>query len=204
MFEKINVIEICKRHLNTLYDANSNEKKTDYGIFFGIPYIFAVLFLLLNPIITGTLQTIISTVFAIFTALLLSLLLLLFTMSEKIPENMDEDRKIKVLDVLKQTIYSISFLILISIISLIVILFLAIITASYDTKYVVIIQLMNIVNISLCVEIITRIFIFLQILFSFISYYLLGIFLLTLLMVLKRVSILLWTILGLENSDKSK
>lgn len=178
---KINVLHIIRDHLNTLYDYRNHKKYNDYVLFFGVPIIIALLLYCIKPVISGNLLTIISTVFTIFTALLLSLLLLIFDMSGKILETGNSKNKKepenKAYILLIETKTNISFMILTSIVSLFVILALAIFTESEIQD--------SVINL-------------LKVIFSFISYFLLGIFGYTILMVLKRVYALLDEVLDIK------
>lgn len=170
---KINIIPIIRDHIDTLYHAHTKSKTIDLSLFFGIPLIIAIFSFMFTPIIEGDLLSIISTVFTIFTALLLSLLLLLFDMSGKVKNCSTK----KAFELLVETKANISFLIVSSIICLFVIIALAIVSQS-----------------SICVICGISIITIKQIL-SFVSYYLLGIFCYTILIVLKRIYALLTEIL---------
>ena len=177
---KINILPIIRDHINTLYHAQTKSKALDVSLFIGIPLIMALLSSWFCPIIKDDLLSIIATVFTIFTALLLSLLLLLYDMSGKIKYSTTK----KAFDLLVETKANISFLIVSSIISLFVIIALSIVSESVLETFFII-----------SIDTIKKIL-------SFISYFLLGIFCYTILIVLKRVYALLTEILR-RSSDIS-
>lgn len=171
MSSKINNLNIIRDHISTLYDKRNGCIWFDIFRFFVLPAVLTFLLVFfINPIITQDLLGIIASVFAIFTALLLSLLLLLYNISQEITKN----KNTVAYKLLIETKSNISFLILISIFSLFTILLLSVITYGIlpgDIKSVI------------------------ELILSAVSYYLMGIFILTILMVLKRVYALLNEIL---------
>ena len=205
MFDKINITEICQKHINTLCDAKTGKiSKSDLFLFFGVPLIISFLLtFLLSPVINADLQAIFATVFSIFTALLLSLLVLLYTMSSSKEESndIDKDKKNIFHEVLNETLSSISFLILVSIFSLATIILLAIINYATYTPLLEFID--SIIQYSNYLALLESIKYTVQVFPSFISYCLVGIFLVTILMVLKRVMLLLDTLLD-ETNEGSK
>lgn len=206
MFNKINIIEICHNHIATLCDAKSGEiAKTDLFLFFGLPFVVAfVLTAFVSPVINGELQAIFATIFSIFTALLLSLLVLLYTMSssQSVSIQIDDEETKKVFhEVLNETLSSISFLILISIMSLATIILLAVF--NYATSTPLLDWLCDIFYISNPLSILMPLKNIFLVFLSFVSYSLVGIFLVTILMVLKRVMLLLDTLLPKSEGDSN-
>ena len=161
MFSKIDVRCIVSDHLATLQDAATGRRmKTDYFVFFGLPIVVAfclafVLNLSLNQGAVGILVTSLS----IFAALLFNLLLLIYDVVRKVERGSQGLKE----TFLSQIYSNISFAILVSIVSIIVLL-----VAYFDLN-------------GSCFALAT----------SFAVYYLVTLFILTLFMILKRVHILL-------------
>lgn len=161
MFSKIDIGRIVRDHLATLRDdATGQRMKSDYFLFFGLPLVLASFLLLVLDLsqdrgAVGILVTSLS----IFAALLFNLLLLIYDVVRK-----HEPGSRNLRDALLSQVYSnISFAILVSILSIILLL-----AAYFD------------LNCS-----------FFTLATSFAAYYLVSLFMLTLFMILKRVHILL-------------
>ena len=161
MLSKINIGRIVRDHLATLQDdATGRRMKSDYLVFFGLPIVVAFfLAFVLNLSVNQGAVGILVTSLSIFAALLFNLLLLIYDVVSKVEQG---SRKLKE-RYLSQVYSNISFAILVSIVSIIVLL-----VAYFDLD-------------GSCFALAT----------SFVVYYLVTLFLLTLFMILKRVHILL-------------
>ncbi len=160
MFEKINIKDIFKSHYKLL-------SKTDLCLFFGIPFLISCLFLYFNINLSSNSCSTLLAILSIAIPLLLNLLILLYNMIQNVYTDSgfdDADKELK-LESIKETSFNISFAILISFITLIIIGILLFIT---------------IPNLFLGM-------------FSFVVFWLLGIVLLTLLMILKRIFYLIYS-----------
>ena len=183
MFDKINIFDICRDHINTL--RNFDTKKVSIGdlvLFFVIPLPIGAGAVWVHGSMKNTEVTVLVTAFSIFTALLFNLLLLTFDLISKTDGSSDDFMiRLKML-LLQQTYNNISFCILVAITAiglLLIYLLDSRLGFSIDqVEYVI----------------------------SFGVYYLTTLFLLTLLMILKRVHILLskeMTTARTENSTQS-
>jgi len=159
MFSKIDVFDIIRDHCKTL--SNYNTKRILWGdvvsLFF-IPLILAVIFFYLNVVIIEGLRNLLVTSLSIFAALLFNLLLLIYDIVKK-GSSKDTLKN----DFLEEIYKNISFTILLSIITVIFLVFATLLPQNT---------------------------IFSRIIDS-LSAYLIIVFVLTLLMILKRVHILL-------------
>ena len=163
MFDKINIIKIVKDHISTLKDYRTDKYKIgDFFLFFGIPFLIVVILVFFNILLTSKLISLLITSLSIFAALLFNLLLLIYDVVQK-AKNGSKNARIKI-RFLKEVYSNISFCILIAVLS------------------VAILILISIFN-----NITTLIYFF-----NWIAYYLIILFLLTLLMILKRIHVLLY------------
>jgi len=161
MFSKINIGRIIRDHLDTLRDDATGQRMiSDYILFFGLPLVSSglLLFGLSLPIDQGAVGILVTSL-SVFAALLFNLLLLIYDIVRK-AEGQNASLKEKFLG---QIYANISFAILVSILSIIVLL-----AAYFDLE--------------------GRFFLSAA---SFTAYYLVSLFILTLFMILKRVHILL-------------
>lgn len=191
MFEKINILSIFAEHISTFKKYGSDKySMSDIFIFLVLPAILAfILLFICNIYLKGNLITILVTSFSIFAALLFNLLLLIYDVVSKhnkdgdgISEKTKKGRNLTLKEkLLKETYVNISFNITISVISIILLITLYFITEAPSLE----IYKINIFSLVLCP------LQYLIYLFSFLVYYFLIQFMLTLLMVIKRINILL-------------
>lgn len=186
IFDRINIIQIFRSHLNTLYDYGAlnwnGQRKIPIAdkITFAIsPLVFSLILVLLELRIDNEYLSIIITSLSIFIGLLFSLLTLVFDMvksSSNLENEIDHKKKVK--NTLTQELFiNIAFAIALSLVSIV---------AVFLTRFrpAPIIDLLK--NLSYY-EYIKEIYIFSTNLFAI---YLLILFLFTLLMILKRFYIL--------------
>lgn len=167
MFEKLDTLPIIRDHIHTLVNHKTGEiLKKDLVTFFGLPFLIALaLSLFINSGLMDTaVANVLITSLSVFSALLFNLLLLIYDIVRK------EDSQLKAVPrrgtikrFLKEIFANISYSIFISVVCIIFLLLLYLQVGSIWYYRVL----------------------------SFISYYLIVSFLLTLFMVLKRVHILL-------------
>lgn len=166
MFDKINVWRIIKDHLDTLNCKTGRLYKRDSFVFFFIPVILSAFLSIYQFKPSESLLNALITAFSIFTGLLFNLLVIIYSIISR--EGAGKFKKNKIRFVTE--IYSnISFGVLLSFFN-VILLFLTLLFLGVLSKN----------NI-------------LSFIFSFIIYYTVTLFLLTLLMTLKRVHILLAT-----------
>jgi hypothetical protein len=178
MLNRINVLRIIKDHFLALKSNKTGKVLfSDVFIFFGIPLLLSILLVYFNVLLDKDIVNLLITIFSIFVGLLFNLLLLIFDISEKLnfskskgvksslhAENIQERKREKFLkSILHETYVNISFCILLSILDICILL-------------------LFFVNKENCI--------FIRII-SLFSYFPLFLFILTLLMILKRVYILL-------------
>jgi len=163
MFNKVNVLDIVKNHLGTLIDdSTGNPRPLDFVLFFIFPLSIATALTFYFKVkIDGNLAGLLATVLSIVTGLLFNLLVLIFDISGRNKEVFK--KKERVSNFLEQIYINISFSILIAILAVIL----------------VILRSFNIWP-AIGADIL-----------SFGVYFLVSLFLLTLLMVLKRIDTLL-------------
>ena len=162
MTNKIDVSRILRDHLATLKDYSTGRYQlSDFALFFGTPLVVAGLLTYFRGIMSETTSLILATSLSLFAALLFNLLLLVYDNVRK--EQKREDGKTLRADFLRQIYSNISFSIFIAILAVILL-----VVTSWD--------------IGVC-EIKHAL--------TFITYYLTTLFVLTLLMILKRVHVLL-------------
>ena len=178
MFDKISIANIIKDHISTL--RNNKTRKISYldiTLFFLLPFFISGFIVYLGISLNDALVNALITSLSIFSALLFNLLLLVYDVSEKksyLPETTDpveNKRRIKTRELLREIYINISFSILVSIISVSTLLI-------YFLK------------VSSCVFLSINICSF-QWLLALVIYYLIIQFALNLFMILKRIYILL-------------
>lgn len=159
MISKINVWKIIVDHISTLNDHKTKKiLRSDILLFFVYPIVAAGLILWLCDSMRPSLVSVLSTSLSIFAALLFNLLLLVYSAIRKDEQLNSKSRK----EFLKEIYVNISFCILISVISIVLILVYSQIPNNQIAQYT----------------------------FSFLIYYFVIVFVLTLLMVLKRIHVL--------------
>lgn len=174
MFSKISIFGIIKDHIETLKDNRTNKIYIpDIILFFVIPGIISSVMIQFEIRLNDGFVNALITSFSIFSALLFNLLLLVYSISDK-PENkyknldaLENERIIRRRRLLREIYINVSFLILISTIAVVSLL-------TYFLKA----SNCNILVIDICS---------LKWLLALIVYYLAAQFILTLLMVLKRI-----------------
>ena len=163
MFDKVNVSRIVIDHVATFRDYSKDRcRPTDFLLFFGIPAANAGVLIYFYGNIRPSLIGIVATSLSIFAALLFNLLLLVYdAMGKSGKLNGNTDGLRR--RFLREVFSNISFAILVAISAIVSVLAVVIVNACSAADYV----------------------------FSVLVYYLVTLFLLTLLMLLKRVHILL-------------
>lgn len=161
---KINPIWIIKNHINTLVDGRGNRHRADFVTFFIFPLIPAIIFKFLGATLDGDMVGIINTGLALFAGLFLSVSVQLIVI-DKSKLTSEVARKIQ-----KQTISNISFLILTGLVAIIM---------SYFSLFQGVESKMTIIP-----------FAWYKIIIDIIVYWLIGVFMLTVLMILKRATAL--------------
>ena len=162
MLDKINVIGIVGDHIRTLRNYGTDRPSvSDLLLFFGVPGVVAIILLHFYGILSPPLTASVTTLLSIFAALLFNLLLIVYDVTGRREE--EEDRNKLKQEVLREVFSNISFAILVAICAIV-----------------------SILNLLLFEEIYTA-----QQVLSVLSFYLVVLFLLTLLMLLKRVHVLL-------------
>lgn len=171
MLSKINITKIVIDHLNTLRDYNTQKLRfIDYALFIFFPIVLSAILVTFSLLIDKSFANILITSLSIFAALLLNLLLLVFDIVRKTNDAISKNREMKNpyeneerrLIFLKEIYSNISYAIFVSILSIIILLI------AYFICNVHLLQLV-----------------------SFFVYFLSINFILTLLMIVKRVHILL-------------
>lgn len=167
MFRKIDVNLIIRDHIKTLVDyATGKLMPADIFLFFILPLIIAVLIIwvLKFPVNESSANALITSL-SVFSALLFNLLLLIYDIIRKEDEKTcrRSRRQAVMREFLRQIYSNISFCIFVAVLCVIILLF-----AYFDTQSALYYQIL-----------------------SLLVYYLVGVFLLTLLMVLRRVHVLL-------------
>jgi hypothetical protein len=166
VFSKINIFGIVQAHIHTLRNYRTNKLHyPDIVLFIFLPLIISVLLVYLDfPLNDGMVNALITS-FSIFAALLFNLLLLVYGLTEK--ENGKPNVSNDKLSILREIYINVSFCILVSVITTIILL-----AYFLRTKNCLLFK------IDVCY------FRWIQ---SLIAYYLSFQFLLTLLMILKRI-----------------
>lgn len=166
--KKISPKWIVKNHLDTLVDGKGRKHSPDYITFFLLPIIPAIIFKSLGAALDKDMVDIINTGLALFAGLFLSVSIQLIAI-DKAKLTSESARTVQ-----KQAISNIAFLVLLSLITIIVSYFS--LFQGIESKYIIFPQKWFKIIIDIAV------------------YWLIGIFMLTVLMVLKRTSILFETI----------
>jgi len=162
MIDKINISKIIKDHVSSLKDYNTgNYSCYDLLLFFGIPLLFTFILVYYNISLSENIISILITAFSIFAALLFNLLILIYDIIQRSKKDVNK-LKIKFI---KEIYANISFSILVSIV--LVFFLLSICFIETNQMWVLLIPL------------------------QFVIYYFTLLFLLTLLMILKRIHVLL-------------
>ncbi|UTH73326.1 hypothetical protein [Chromobacterium sp. IIBBL 290-4] len=86
MSAKINFFLIVKDHLGTLSDVSGRRLKIDIFTFYGVPFLFGVLFSIKGGGVKPEVLSMLVNFGAIFTALLLSVLMLVYEQQNKLEE----------------------------------------------------------------------------------------------------------------------
>ncbi|MGM3305774.1 hypothetical protein ACSQ6I_07235 [Anabaena sp. WFMT] len=164
LFAKINVLNIIKDHLDTLINYNSLKRsKSDAILFFAVPLILSITLVFFKITINKDFIGVLINIFAIFAGLLFNLLVLVYDVISKVVKSSNNAKSTKLrLSLLKEIYSNISFEILLALFSTIILSISILFTNSI------------LINIS-----------------SFLVFFLVALFTLTLLMVLKRVHKLL-------------
>ncbi len=171
MFSKINVTKIIIDHLRTLRNYDTQKLRfVDYALFILVPIIVSAVLIIFSYLIDKEFANILITSLSIFAALLLNLLLLVFDIVRKTNDSIARNKELKNpyeaeekrLTFLKEIYANISYAIFVSILSIVILLI------AYFVCDFHLLQL-----------------------FSFFIYFLSLNFILTLLMIVKRVHILL-------------
>jgi hypothetical protein len=179
MLTKINILVIIKDHISTL--VNFDTKKisiADFSLFFIFPLLISIMLTYFNIRLNIDIIVILVTSLSIFAGFLFNLLLLILDMGRK--QEGSQILRFRA-SLLKQVFKNISFNILVSISAVIVLVLLSLLLGHYPDSTANNINLFNILIIQAKYLLQTL---------SFIAYYLLFLFLLTLLMILKRIYVL--------------
>ena len=175
-FERITPIYIIKAHLDTIRDKKTNKLyKDDVFLLFVLPLLIGIFFVGINFLIEEKMASNLLTILSISVPLLFSLLVLIYDMGQNIQSKEHLLNKTDKLSVTDSTSDNVSFMIFWSIVIVIVLGVYLLIGYTFD-----IFTNENFHNFQLLIQI-----------FSLIIYWLLGVFILTFLMVLKRTQILI-------------
>lgn len=127
MFSKINIFGIIYDHFCTLKNyRNGKIYAPDLVLFFLIPLIISGFLSHRGFIISANLANVLLTCFSIFAALLFNLLLLIFDIADKVKNNNSKSYSLEqskvFYDLLKEIYINVSFCILISVLSIVLLL----------------------------------------------------------------------------------
>lgn len=176
MCERITPIYIIRAHLDTIRSKKTKKLyKSDVFLLFGIPLLIGIFFIGINFLIEEKMASTLLTILSISVPLLFSLLVLIYDMGQNIQSKQHLLNKEDKLIVTSSTSDNVSFMVFWSIIIVIVLGIYLLIGYTFD-----IFTTENFHNFQLVIQI-----------FSLIIYWLLGVFILTSLMVLKRTQILI-------------
>jgi hypothetical protein len=119
---KINVSGIVLDHLGTLKELDSqSQSKYDLSLFFVFPLLTSILFSILNIRLDKDLVSILINVFAIFAGLLFNLLILMYDVISKQSGSNGKEEKDKIkFKLLKEIYYNISFGIFLSLVIVVI------------------------------------------------------------------------------------
>lgn len=160
MSTKIDITDIFRDHFDTLRDnRNGKISLSDVFVFFCLPFLISLALLCNGVYITSQFATTLIACFSIFTALLFNLLLLVFDIADKVKTSSENKDVEKFYSVLKEIYINVSFCISISVVLIVVL-------SGFFIN----------INFGLYVKVL-----------SFISYLISINFILTLLMILKRI-----------------
>lgn len=176
---KINVFDIVKDHVSTFKNYETNEYRPwDFIAFFGLTFVVSMIIVFFQPSLGYGVPNALLTSASVFTALMLNLLVLIYNLMQKtnVEKNKEDNPDDYSSQFIKEIYYNISFSILISMTTVI---FLIIYSLNLFKDGILINY--GVINFNINVTL----------LFTFIIYYLLSIFILTIFMILKRVHILL-------------
>jgi hypothetical protein len=163
MFEKISVREIISDHLDTLRAYDTKRRSvSDLVLFFIVPLILGILLARIRPQLTPELAGVLATSLSVFAALLFNLILLIYDIIDRTLDSPEAVNKKR--EFLNQIYSNVSFCILACILTLLILL----------------LDFLNLI-----------IWRWLQTLIAFGVYYMVGVFILTLFMVLKRIHVLM-------------
>ena len=161
--DKVNVLRIVVDHIGTLRDYSTKKYRfSDFLLFFGVPLAIAGALVYSYGSLQPNLISIVATSLSIFAALLFNLLLLVYDVTEKSKGYREHSNGLRQ-RFLGEVFCNISFAILVAIGAIVSVLILVLANCSFLAARVL----------------------------SFIIFYLVTLFLLTLLMLLKRVHVLL-------------
>jgi hypothetical protein len=179
MLNRINISKIIKDHFLTLKSNKTGKVLfSDIFIFFGAPFLASFFLVRFSVLLDKDIVNLLITIFSIFVGLLFNLLLLIFDISEKLSfnknqnvktqyyskvNNLESKREKFLKSILHETYVNISFCILLSILDICILLLFFISKENHIFVSVI----------------------------SLFSYFPLFVFILTLIMILKRVYILL-------------
>jgi len=129
MFAKISVAGIVKDHISTLKNNRTDKiHYPDIFLFFCLPAILSSLMLYAGVLLTDSLVNGLITSFSIFSALLFNLLLLVYSIAEKNPDSTKITDQLEIKknaqrrELLREIYINVSFSILISTISVVILL----------------------------------------------------------------------------------
>ena len=180
MFVKVNITKIIRDHFGTFKDNSSKEsRRLDFLLFLIGPFIIAVVIVNLCGALPKSLIGVIVTSLSIFIALLLNLLLLAYNVTRNSKPPPDEKIREMREELFHEIFSNIAFAVLVALVIVVSVLCLGMINGSVSFPAVNLFGL-EIDIFSLVINIL-----------SFIIYFLGTLFLLTLLMLLKRVYALL-------------
>lgn len=166
MFDKVNILKIVRDHLGTLKDNSTGRYRPhDFLLFFLMPLIVAAVFVRLYGSLPASLIGVIVTSLSIFTALLLNLLLLAYNITRNSESSRGEHIRQMREKLFHEIFSNIAFAVLIALVTVVVVLYFGTMSDSPSLPG--------------------------KIILSAIIYYFGTLFLLTLLMLLKRVYSLL-------------
>jgi hypothetical protein len=169
MLNKLGLLAIIKDHIGTLRNHRTNKLYfPDIFLFFIFPLIISLLLIGLKVLLNDTMANALITSFSVFAALLFNLLLLVYDIAGKSFVNPDHKNKQDLKkEILRQIYINISFCIIVCIYAIVVLIF-----------YFLKIKDCVFFSVNICS---------LPPMLSFLVYYISGLFILTLFMVLKRI-----------------
>ena len=164
MLDKISLRRIWADHIDTFRDFGTKEyKKSDFLLFFGVPVVPATLIVVFVGTTSGATITVLITSLSVFAALLLNLLLVIYSVANRRLGAAERDQDAVSRQVLREVFSNISFATATAVVGVVVLVGLAIDSNVWGVEIVL----------------------------SAVIHYLLGVFVLTVLMILKRMHILL-------------